>query len=66
VDKRIELWDLTRHALLEVLSTRGAGRRLMMDGDTIFLLGDKDILILQDAIAPGRGRRPQGEMSPAI
>jgi hypothetical protein len=49
--KRVELWDLARHQLVEVLSTRGAGRRLMMDEDTIFLLGDKDILILQDALS---------------
>jgi hypothetical protein len=53
--KRIGLWDLARHALLKVLSTRGAGRRLMMDEDTVLLLGDTDVLVLEDAAAVERG-----------
>lgn len=48
VGKRIELWDLVQQTLVEVLSTRAAGRRLLTDGDTIFLLGDRDVLILDE------------------
>ena len=55
--KRIELWDLRRHELLEVLSRRGEGRRLLMDEDTIFLLGDKDVLILAGVGEPPPQRR---------
>lgn len=45
--KSVELWNLAQKKQLQVLSTRGAGRRLLVDGDTIFLLGDRDILILE-------------------
>ena len=44
---RVELWDLRRHQRLAVLSTRAAGRRLLLDEDTVFLLGEKDILMLE-------------------
>jgi hypothetical protein len=59
--KRIELWDLARHTLLEVLSTRGAGRRLMVDEDTVLLLGDTDVLVLEDAASLHDGRTARGQ-----
>ncbi|MCE5240214.1 hypothetical protein LLH23_17260 [bacterium] len=55
IGKRVELWRFTwgrasraAHPVA-TLSTRAAGRRLLMDGDTVFLLGNTDILVLQDA-----------------
>lgn len=55
--KRVELWELawgrtsrTAH-LVAVLSTRAGGRRLLMDEDTIFLVGDRDTVILENAAA---------------
>ena len=50
VDGRVELWDLDRRRRVEVLSTEAADRRLLMDRDTIFLLGDTDVLVLQNAL----------------
>jgi hypothetical protein len=46
VGSRIERWDLALHVRLEVISRRGENRRLLMDGNTLFLLGDRNILIL--------------------
>lgn len=51
VGRNLELWNLARKKLVKALSRRGAGRRLMMDEDTIFLLGDKDILIIEGAVS---------------
>ncbi len=55
IGKRVELWRFTwgrasrtAHPVA-TLSTRAAGRRLLTDGDTVFLLGNTDILVLQDA-----------------
>ena len=50
VGKRIELWDLAQHELLQIMSRRAAGRRLLADDDTLFLLGDRDVLVLQDVL----------------
>ena len=58
VGGRIELWDLVRHVMVEVLYTRAANRRLMIDGGTIFLLGNRDVLVLHDAL-------PQRELGSA-
>lgn len=48
--KRVELWDLAKHTQVAVLATRAAGRRLLADGDTLFLLGERDLLVLQGVL----------------
>lgn len=50
VGSQVELWDLSRHKRLEVLYTRAAGRRLFVDGTTVLLLGNTDILVVKDAL----------------
>ena len=53
VQERVELWDLSARTLIEVLSTEAAERRLLVDDDTLFLLGDRDVLVLEVAIDAG-------------
>jgi len=49
VGQHIERWDLARYVRLEVISAKAEKRRLLTDGDTLFLLGERDILILNSA-----------------
>jgi len=51
VGKRVELWDLVESRRVRTVSTRAADRRLIVDGDTVLLLGQRDIVVLRDALA---------------
>lgn len=59
---RVESWDLAAFRRLEIIYRRGAGRRLLADGETLFLLGKRDILVLSGA---ARGRTPVGGSKPS-
>ena len=43
---RVELWDLRERTCLEVLTRRAAGRRLLLDADALYLVGERDIVVM--------------------